>query len=82
MLETEKSLTPDEAPAAVLEAAERAVPRSSFKSVEIISHVSGHQEYHVKRTRNGASYKVVLHTDGRVIRKVREHRAEIEIPLK
>jgi hypothetical protein len=82
IIETEKSLTPEEAPAVVLAAAEAAVTPSTFKSVEIINHVSGYQEYHVKRMRNGASYKIVLSPDGRVIRKVREHRAEIEIPLK
>ena len=82
VLETEKSLTPEEAPKVVLDAALRAVPNSEFKSVEIISHLSGHQEYHVKRVRNGASHKVVLSPDGTVLRHVREHRAEIEIPLK
>jgi hypothetical protein len=82
VLETEKSLNPDEVAGMILEAAERAVGDSEFKSVEIINHVNGHQEYHVKRTRNGATYKVIVSPDGKVTRHVREHRAEIEIPLK
>ena len=36
---------------------------------------------HVKKLKDGASYKIVLARDGTVIRKVREARAEIEIPL-
>ena len=79
--EVERELTADEAPAAVMEAALKATPNSEFKSVELIEHVDGRKEYHVKRTRNGASYKAVLLEDGTITRRVREHRAEIEIPL-
>ena len=38
--------------------------------------------YHVKHRVGGVVYKIVLTADGRVIRSVREQRAEIEIPLK
>jgi len=79
--ETERELAQAETPRIVLTTAERLVPDSTFKSVEIIEYADGTSEYHVKRTRNGASYKLVLTPAGDVIRKVREHRAEIEIPL-
>lgn len=79
--EVERELAENEAPAAVLAAAKRAVPDSTFKSVEVIEHADGREEYHVKRLRNGVSYKTVLAPDGTVLRRVREHRAEIEIPL-
>ncbi len=79
--ETEKELRREEAPEAVLAAAAAAVPGAVFKSVELIEH-GADQEYHVKQTKDGASYKVVLAADGKVKRAVREARAEIEIPLK
>lgn len=81
VLETERELTQAEAPRIVLTNAERLLPGSVFKSVEIIEHANGRTEYHVKRTRNGASYKTVLTPEGTVLRRVREQRAEIEIPL-
>ena len=80
IVETEKGLRRDEAPAAVLQAADRAVA-GSFKSVELIEGRSG-TCYHVKKERDGASYKIVLSPEGEVLRKVREQRAEIEIPLR
>lgn len=80
VLETERELRADEAPEAVLAAAEAAIPNSAFRSVEEIRAGDG-LAYHVKRLRGGASYKVVLDVDGTVLRKVREARAEIEIPL-
>jgi len=79
--ETERELSQAETPRIVLTVAERVVPHSIFKSVEIIEYADGRAEYHVKRRRQGTSYKIVLNADGGVIRKVREHRAEIEIPL-
>ncbi|MBI4879380.1 MAG: hypothetical protein HY812_06925 [Planctomycetes bacterium] len=79
--ETEKELRREETPEAVLSAAAAAVPGAEFKSVELIEH-GPFQEYHVKQTKDGASYKVVLSPDGKVKRAVREARAEIEIPLK
>jgi uncharacterized membrane protein YkoI len=80
VVETEKELRRDEAPAAVLQAADKAVA-GSFKSVELIEGRSG-TSYHVKKERDGASYKIVLSPEGKVLRKVREQRAEIEIPLR
>ena len=80
VVETERELRRDEAPAEVLAAAERALS-GSFKSVEIVEGRAG-TAYHVKKTAGGASYKIVLAPDGTVLRKVREHRAEIEIPLR
>lgn len=80
ILESEKELRRHEAPAEVLKAADMAVQGGRFKSVELIMR-GDEQEYHVKKIMNGASYKIVLAPDGTVIRKVREARAEIEIPL-
>ncbi|MCA8941849.1 MAG: hypothetical protein KDB80_04750 [Planctomycetes bacterium] len=81
VLETEKELRRDEAPAAVLSAADAAIPGGTFKSIERIEHGTG-VEYHVKKMRDGASYKIVLDEAGHVMRKAREARAEIEIPLR
>jgi hypothetical protein len=85
ILETEKELRRNEAPAAVLTAADEAIPGGAFVSVEVIETMSAGKTktcYHVKKTRDGASYKIVLAEDGKVLRKVREAKAEIEIPLK
>ena len=79
-IESERSLSRSEAPAAVLQAAERAVPGGVFRSVEAVEQ-GGRSVYHVKLAKGGASYKVVLAADGKVERKVREHRAEIEVPI-
>ncbi|MEO0660519.1 MAG: PepSY-like domain-containing protein [Planctomycetota bacterium] len=81
VLETERELTADEAPAAVISASEGAVPRSGFLSVERITGPNS-EVFHVKRQRGTARYKVVLDADGRVLRKVREAVAEIEIPVR
>ena len=81
ILETEKELRRSEAPQTVLAAAKNAVPGGVFRSVEVITKHDGATEYHVKKMIAGVSYKVVLATDGTVIRKVREQKAEIEIPL-
>lgn len=86
VVEIEKELRRDEAPAAVLTAADQAIPGGMFVSVEVIqTMMSGDKTetcYHVKKKRDGASYKIVLDPEGKVLRKVREARAEIEIPLK
>ena len=37
--------------------------------------------YHVKSTLKGGSYKVIVSPEAKVLRRVREQRAEIEIPL-
>ena len=81
LLEMEKELRAAEVAPVVLGAAEAAVPGSTFKSVELITLQDGTEEYHVKRLVQNVSYKVVLSPDGKVKRKVREHRAEIEIPI-
>lgn len=81
IVETEQSLGLSEAPAVVLAAAERAIPNALLLSVELIRR-GDESEYHVKRERLGVSYKVVVAPDGRVMRRVREARAEIEIPLR
>lgn len=80
VLETERELERDEAPSEVLEASRRAIPDSSFLSVEVIKSEDA-LTYHVKRQRGGARYKIVLSANGVVLRKVRETTAEIEIPL-
>lgn len=81
LLEKEVTLSRDEAPAAVLQAAAAAMPGATFRSVERVER-GKEVLYHVKYTRDGASYKLVLAPDGRVTRKVREQKAEIEIPLR
>lgn len=80
LLESEKEIRPAEAPAAVMEAADRALAGGSLKSVELVER-GATQEYHVKKMKDGASYKIVVAPDGRLLRRVREQRAEIEIPL-
>ncbi|QDU85109.1 hypothetical protein Pla163_22340 [Planctomycetes bacterium Pla163] len=81
IIETEQSLSLREAPAVVLASAERAIPDALLLSVELIRR-GDESEYHVKRERLGVSYKIVVAPDGRVLRRVREARAEIEIPLR
>ena len=80
ILEIERELRRDEAPRSVLNAADRALPGGTFVSVEIL-HRGRRTEYHVKKERDGARYKVVLSSVGEVLRAVREVPAEIEIPL-
>jgi hypothetical protein len=81
LLETEEELARDEAPAPILAAADAAITGGTFKSVERIER-GAEVEYHVKKMRDGASYKIVLDDAGNLKRKVREAQAEIEIPLK
>jgi len=80
VLEIERELTVDEAPDGLIAASERAVPGSAFVSIESIE-AGDQRSFHVKRKKDGASYKIVLDEGGAVLRKVREARAEIEIPL-
>jgi len=81
VLETERELMRSEAPAAVLTAAENRIQGGVFRSVERVQR-GEIEEYHVKLTRDGASYKIVLDPDGTIRRAVREARGEIEIPLR
>jgi uncharacterized membrane protein YkoI len=81
LLELERELRRSEAPSVVLEAAKHAITGGTFKSVEVIEQ-GDEQLYHVKLEKDGMSYKVVLTPEGEVTRKVREQRAEIEIPLR
>ena len=81
LLEKEIGLKQAEAPAPVIKAATAAIPGGRFKSVERIER-GDEILYHVKLVRSGASYKVELTADGTVKRKVREQKAEIEIPLR
>lgn len=78
--ETERELREADVPSAVLTASALAIPDSMLVSTELIQQGS-ERSYHVKRQRSGASYKIVLTPEGEVVRKVREARAEIEIPL-
>lgn len=80
LIESEQEIDKDQAPAGVLAAADRTVAGGTFKSIERVQRGS-ETEYHVKKEQDGVSYKVVLAPDGTVKRAVREHRAEIEIPL-
>jgi hypothetical protein len=85
--ETEQSLRRSEAPIGVVEAALGRIQGGTFQTVEVIKHLNAngqveHEEYHVKISRDGASYKIVLDGSAKILRAVREHKAEIEIPLK
>ena len=80
LIESEKEIRRAEAPKGVVEAGLAAVPGSTFKSVEVIER-EGRKTYHVKATKAGASYKMVVSPDAKLIRAVREAKAEIEIPL-
>jgi uncharacterized membrane protein YkoI len=80
LLEKEIGLRPSEAPAAVLQSAASAFPDAKLKSVERIER-GAVTVYHVKMLREGASYKLELDGNGAILRKVREAKAEIEIPL-
>jgi hypothetical protein len=81
LLEKEAEIRKEDAPKPVIDAAMGVISGSAFKSVETIT--KGEETlYHVKTTKDGASYKIVLKADGTILRKVREAPAEIELPLK
>ena len=80
ILEIERELRRDEAPRSILAAADAAIPGGTFQSVEIL-HKGRSTEYHVKKERAGARFKVVVSTEGETLRVVREAKAEIEIPI-
>ena len=81
ILEIERELRRAEVPFSVLATVDQVVPGGTFTSVEII-HRGRHTEYHVKKERDGARFKVVTTSNGNLIRVVREIRAEIEIPIR
>ncbi len=86
VLETEKPLTREATPGIVLGNAASMVQThageiGSFESVDEVR-AGDVLTYHVKHRVGGVVYKIVLAADGRVIRSVREQRAEIEIPLR
>jgi hypothetical protein len=81
LIEREAEMKRADAPAAVMAKAMAIVAGAEFKSVEKITR-GEEATFHVKVTKGGASYKFVLEEDGTVVRKVREARAEIEIPMK
>jgi uncharacterized membrane protein YkoI len=81
LLETERELRRSEAPNAVLASAMQAIDGGTFISVEMVEQ-GGTQLYHVKLEKGGVSYKVILTPQGEITRKVREQRAELEIPLR
>lgn len=78
--ETEMSLTWGEAPRSILSAADLALPGGVPISIELVT-VGETKLYHVKKERDEARYKIVLDESAKVLRLVREQRAEIEIPL-
>ena len=80
MVEKEVELAREEAPAAVMDAATACMPGATFQSVELVENEKG-ALYHVKLAQAGATYKVILAEDGTIRRRVREAKAEIEIPL-
>jgi hypothetical protein len=81
LLETERELRRSEAPNVVLASAMQAVDGGTFISVEVVEQ-GDTKLYHVKLEKAGVSYKVVLTPEGEITRKVREQRAELEIPLR
>jgi len=80
VIETEKELRAEEVPPEVLASADKALPRGQRTSVEIVES-GGTAAYHIKKREGQVSYKIVVSPDGTVLRVVREHRAEVEIPL-
>lgn len=80
ILEEERELDRSQAPAGVVENAMRSIP-GAFKSVEILE-MGNEAVYHVKTVDGAAHYKAVVDPSGRVLRAVREAKAEIEIPLR
>lgn len=80
VVESEMSLTWGEAPQAVMAAADKALPNAVPVSIEAVTS-DGERMYHVKKERDGARYKIVLDENAKVVRLVREQRAEIEIPI-
>lgn len=86
VLESEQPIAPDSAPEGVVGNAASLLrslvgEEGALKSVDQISRGDEVTEYHIKFTIAGASYKVVCDASGATRRAVREHRAEIEIPL-
>lgn len=80
ILVTEKMLVRGEAPAAVMDTANATVTGGSLTSVELVTRGQV-ESYHVKKEKGGVHYKLEIAPDGTLLRKVREARAEIEIPL-
>ena len=65
----------------MLAAADQAVTGGSFQERRADRGPLGHDLPRQEGRQDGASYKIVLSPEGDVLRKVREQRAEIEIPL-
>jgi hypothetical protein len=82
LLESEKSVSLGEVPPLVKATAEAQMPGPTWKSIEVIERGGAAIEYHFKKDLKGASFKVVVAADGVLMRKVREQRAEIEIPVR
>ncbi len=80
VLDTEKELSPEETPGAVRDAAENAMPGGELTGIELLQSPE-RVEYHVKKSIDGAEYKIVITPNGRVVRRVRQARAELGIPL-
>jgi hypothetical protein len=80
IIETEQELDALIAPQAVIDTANATVPGGVMRSVELIERGET-REYHVKKDLLGVTYKVVTDGEGRLVRAVREARAEIEVPL-
>jgi hypothetical protein len=67
-------------PAVVREAAQNAIPGSTIRMYEEIRDSNrALYEYHVKSTRGGMNYKVMLGTTGQLLAIYREIEAEIEV---
>ncbi|MCC6672645.1 MAG: hypothetical protein IT458_16390 [Planctomycetes bacterium] len=79
----EVEVDPARLPAAVVQAAAKAVPNGRQTKTEEIRDGDGKLlEYHVKLERDGRKYKVAVATDGKVLKTVRETPAEIEVPVR
>lgn len=81
LVETEEEIRVADAPAGLVDTALRMVPGSALKSVEKVTR-DGVPAYHVKVTKGPDTFKTVLSPDGKVLRHVREVKAELEIPIR
>jgi len=77
----EFQIRPGDAPRAVMDAADRAVSGGQMTSVEEVTE-GGRKTYHVKKEKDRIRYKLIFTPEGELLRKLRELRAEIELPVR
>jgi hypothetical protein len=77
---TEFQISAGSAPRRVMESVERVVPGGDLTSVEEVTE-GAVKTYHVKKEANRIRYKLILAPDGKLLGKLREVQAEIEVPV-